>query len=74
LAVSDLSLAILALAAAAFVLAAPVLGRAGHPAVADLFMVAAAGCGIGSFALAGVATLRSARRRDGAGRGPGGRS
>jgi len=71
---SDLPLAAFALAAAAFVLAAPVLGRAGHPTAADLAMVAAAGCGLVSFALAALATLRSARRRDGAARRSGGSS
>lgn len=59
---SDLLLALLVLAAAALVLAAPVLGRAGHPAAADLLMLAAASCGVASFAVAGLATLRSARR------------
>jgi hypothetical protein len=60
---SDLPLAACALAAAAFVLVAPLLGRAGHPLAADLAMAAAAACGVASFALAGVATVRSARRR-----------
>jgi hypothetical protein len=51
-----------------------VLGRAGHPAAADLAMAAAAACGVASFALAGLATLRAARRRGGAGDRPGGPS
>ncbi len=59
---SEALLASLVLAAAALVLAAPVLGRSGHPMAADLAMAAAAGCGVGSFALAGVATLRAARQ------------
>lgn len=59
---SDLSLALLVLGAAGCVLVAPVLGRAGHPGAADLAMGAAAVCGVASFALAGVATLRAARR------------
>lgn len=62
---SDLTLAVLVLAAAACVLAAPVLGRAGHATAADVAMVAAAGCGVASFALAGAATLRAARRSAG---------
>lgn len=60
---SDLPLAGCALAAAGLVLAAPVLGRAGHPEAADLAMLAAAACGVASFVLAGVATVRAARRR-----------
>lgn len=60
---SDLPLAGCALAAAGLVLAAPVLGRTGHPLAADVAMLAAAGCGVASFVLAGVATLRAARRR-----------
>ena len=62
---SDFLLAVLVLAAAALVLAAPLVGRAGHPVAADLVMVAAAGCGVASFGLAGVATLRAARRAPG---------
>ena len=60
---SDLPLAVVVLSAAAFVLVAPVLGRLGWATAADLAMAAAAGCGVASFAMAGVATLRSARRR-----------
>ena len=59
---SDFPLAALVLAAAAFALAAPVLGRVGHPAAADLAMAAAALCGLASFVLAGFATLRASRR------------
>jgi hypothetical protein len=68
---SDFSLASLTLAAAALVLAAPVLGRIGHPAAADLAMAAAALCGLASFALAAVATLRAHRRAESADRRPG---
>jgi hypothetical protein len=68
---SDVPLAACALAAAALVLAAPVLGRAGHPVAADLAMAAAAACGVASFVLAGLATLRAARGRSGGHRGPG---
>lgn len=59
---SDLPLAVLVLSAAAFVLAAPVLGRLGHARAADLAMAAAAASGVASFGLAGVATFRAARR------------
>jgi hypothetical protein len=62
----DLPLAMLVLVGVACALAAPVLGRSGHPGVADLAMLAAAGCGVASFALAGAATLRAARRGAGA--------
>lgn len=65
---SDLALATTVMTATALVLAAPVLGRTGHPAAADLAMAAAAACGFGSFALAGLATWRAARRRDAAAR------
>ncbi len=60
---SDLPLALLVLAASALVLSAPVLGRIGLGTAADLAMLAAAGCGVASFALAGAATVRAARRR-----------
>lgn len=66
---SDLPLAALVLFAAAFVLAAPVLGRLGHPLLADLAVTAAAGCGVASFALAALSTLRAARRNGRQGRG-----
>jgi hypothetical protein len=65
---SDVAIAALALLAAAFVLTAPVLGRAGHPQAADVAMAAAAICGASSFALAAAATLRAARRDRGAAR------
>jgi hypothetical protein len=52
----------LVLGAVASVLAAPVLGRSGHAGAADVAMGLAAGCGVASFALAGAATLRAARR------------
>ncbi len=53
--------ALLALAASGLVLAAPVLGRIGHAAVADAAMALAAACGLAAFLLAGFATLRAAR-------------
>jgi len=65
---SDLGLAVVVLSAAALVLVAPVLGRLGYAGAADVVMVAAAGCGVASFAMAGAATLRAARSRPAAGR------
>jgi hypothetical protein len=64
---SDTVIALLASAAAALVLAAPLLGRSGWPALADAVMASAALCGVAAFALAGRATLRAARRRVGRG-------
>jgi len=55
--------------AAASILVAPVLGRAGVPLAAEVAMWLAAGCGVASFGLAGLITLRAARR---AGRSHGG--
>jgi hypothetical protein len=60
---SDLALMTTVLAAAALVLAAPVLGRIGYAGAADLAMAGAAACGVASFTLAGVTTWRAARRR-----------
>ena len=54
-------LAALVLAATGFVLLAPLLGRIGHASAADAAMGLAAACGLGSFLLAGRATLRAAR-------------
>lgn len=53
---------LLVLTAAGFVLAAPVIGRLGAPALADAAMVVAASCGVAAFVLAGLSTLRAARR------------
>jgi hypothetical protein len=55
------AIALLALAAAAFVLAAPVAGNAGLPRLADAAMLLAAGSGIASFVLAALGSLRAAR-------------
>ena len=60
---AETPIALLALAAAALVLFAPVAGRSGNPRLADLLMASAALAGLASFALAGVATLRAARRK-----------
>lgn len=58
---SDSWIAALALSAAGLVLAAPVLGRIGYEGAADAAMVLAAASGLGSFLIAGRATLRAAR-------------
>src|SRR4030095_10159594 len=58
---SEFWIASLALFASGLVLAAPVLGRFGHSAVADAAIALAAACGLGAFLLAGRATLRGAR-------------
>ena len=60
---AETPIALLALAAAVLVLFAPVAGRSGSPRLADLLMASAALAGLASFALAGVATLRAARRK-----------
>jgi hypothetical protein len=58
----DATIVGLVLVAAGCVLAAPVLGRAGAPLLAEAAMWIAAGSGIAAFALAGAATHRAARR------------
>jgi 4-amino-4-deoxy-L-arabinose transferase-like glycosyltransferase len=65
---SETWIAALALSAAGLVLCAPVLGRIGHAGAADAAMALAAACGLGSFLLAGRATLRAARSGSGAAR------
>jgi len=67
-------IAALVLFTSGLVLAAPVLGRIGHAAVADAAMALAAACGLGAFLLAGIATLRAARSGPRAGREPEDRS
>jgi hypothetical protein len=59
---ADASIAALALLAGALVMCAPLVGRAGSALLADLLMAGAALAGLASFALAGRATLRAARR------------
>lgn len=59
---SDALLAALVLLAAALALAAPVVGRAGHPRAADATMALAAACGLAAFAWTALVTLRAARR------------
>jgi TRAP-type C4-dicarboxylate transport system permease small subunit len=61
--VTDGWLVALVMAAAAFAIAAPVLGRAGWSAAANASMFLAAAAGVASFALAAIHTLRAARRR-----------
>ncbi len=58
----DATIAVLVLAAAGSVLAAPVLGRLGAPLLAEVAMWVAAGSGAAAFTVAGVATFRAARR------------
>ena len=59
---TEAAIAVLALAAAGLVMGAPLLGRAGMPLVADAAMASAALCGAAAFVLAGIHTLRAARR------------
>jgi hypothetical protein len=59
----DARIAALALLASGLVIAAPVLGRTGHGGAAELTVALAAACGLGSFLLAGLATLRAAHAR-----------
>jgi hypothetical protein len=58
---TDAAIAVLVMAAVGLVLGAPMLGRRGLPELADLAMLGAAACGVGSFVLAGLHTLRAAR-------------
>jgi hypothetical protein len=60
---SELWIALLVLTTSGLVLAAPALGRIGYAGMADAAMALAAACGLGTFLLAGVATLRAARSR-----------
>jgi uncharacterized membrane protein YccC len=59
---SDAPVAVLVLVAAALVLAAPVVGRAGYARAADTAMALAAAAGLLSFVWVAVHTLRAARR------------
>jgi hypothetical protein len=59
---SDTALVMLVLTAVGCVLAAPVAGRMGAPALAELLMWTSAGCGVSAFVVATVATVRAARR------------
>lgn len=65
----DAWIASFVLLAAAAVMAAPILGRAGAPGWANASMLLAAGSGVAAFGIAGLATLRAARR-DGRGADP----
>ena len=60
----EAAIALLASGAAALVLAAPVLGRLGLPAPADLAMAGAALCGVAAFAVAARDTWRALRRSE----------
>ena len=59
---TDGALALLVLTSAAFVLIAPLIGRAGWTHAADLCMALAAGAGVLSFGLAASYTIRATRR------------
>jgi len=59
---SETAIIVLVLVAAGAVLAAPVIGRLGAPVLADAAMWLAAGCGVTAFGVAGVSTVRAARR------------
>jgi hypothetical protein len=59
---SETAIIVLVLLAAGAVLAAPVIGRLGAPGLADGAMWLAAGCGLAAFGVAGVSTVRAARR------------
>jgi hypothetical protein len=59
----EVAIVLLVLAAAALVLAAPVLGRNGFRGAADIAMALAALAGISAFAVVTVDTLRSSRRK-----------
>jgi hypothetical protein len=68
---TEVAIVVLVMAAAGFILVAPLLGRGGLPGWADVAMGLASGAGIGAFVLVAVHTCRAAsRRRDG---GKGGR-
>ena len=60
---AEIAIAVLSLAAAGLVILAPMLGRAELARAADVAMASAALCGVAAFALAGVHSLRAARRR-----------
>ena len=60
---SDRTIVALVLAGCGLVLVAPLLGRSGVPRIADFVMGMAAIASITAFVIAGLATLRAARRR-----------
>lgn len=60
---SEVAIVLCVLGSVALALAAPVLGRNGLDAAADLTMALAAVTGISAFAIAMVDTLRSSRRK-----------
>jgi len=59
---TEAAVAILALGAAGLVIAAPVLGRAGAPLLANAAMAGAATCGLASFVVVAVHSFRQGRR------------
>ena len=70
---SELTIVCLVLVAAALVLVAPLLGRAGAASAADLTMATAAAAGVAAFAVAARDTLRAMRRVRARARNGGGR-
>jgi hypothetical protein len=58
----EMALVALVMAAAGLILVAPVLGRSGAPAWADVVMLMAAGAGGGAFVLVAIDTFRATRR------------
>jgi hypothetical protein len=59
---TETAIIVLVLGACAFALSAPLVGRLGAPAWADLVMAGAVACGLAATALAARHTLRAARR------------
>jgi hypothetical protein len=59
----EVAIIALVMTAAGLILLAPLLGRLGAPAWADLVMAAASGAGVGAFILVAVHTFRRATRR-----------
>ena len=64
----DVRIVVLALLASGLVMIAPVLGRIGYVDAAAIAVAFAAACGLGSFLLAGLATVRAMRARPGSAR------
>ncbi|HXH13489.1 MAG TPA: hypothetical protein VNP04_27415 [Alphaproteobacteria bacterium] len=65
----EMAIVALVMAAAGLILVAPVLGRSGAPAWADIVMLLAVGAGMSAFVLVAIFTFRAARRHGQGGRG-----
>jgi hypothetical protein len=59
----EIAIIALVMTAAGLILLAPLLGRMGAPAWADMVMAIASGAGVGAFILVAVHTFRRATRR-----------